>query len=384
MIELSEALNIILDNHYQNKSEPICIEDALGCELAEDIIAPIDLPPFDASSMDGWAVNTSDKSPLDIQGEIKAGNTNHFVLESGKALKIFTGSALPKNANCVIRKEDIDVSNGKIHFSNDVLIDEKFIRHQGNHVKSGTEVLPSGQKLNAAGIALIQHLGIKEIQVKRLPKVTVFITGDELQDLGKELAFGQIYESNSIMLKSMLQSDHIKSIQVARVKDTYDATKEAVLAEKESDILIFSGGISVGDHDYVEPVLSDLGLKTHFYKVRQKPGKPILFGQLNHQSVFALPGNPASALVSYIVYIRTFLYGKLPLYQKAVLKHDYKNNSRRPNFARAIIDNDGVQILDGQDSHILKSFAKANALVLFENAGTFIKGESLSYLLFDL
>jgi molybdopterin molybdotransferase len=384
MIELSEALNIILNNHYQNESEQILIQDALGSELAEDIIAPIDLPPFDASSMDGWAVNTKDESPLEIQGEIKAGNTNRFTLDDGKALKIFTGSALPQGANCVIRKEDIEISDGQIHFSNEVLIDQKFIRNQGNHVQSGHVVLQRGQKLNAAGIALIQHLGIKDIQIKKLPKVTVFITGDELQDLGNALKFGQIYESNSIMLESMLKNDHIKDIHMVRVKDTFEATKEAILNENKSDILIFSGGISVGDHDYVEPVLSELGLNTHFYKVRQKPGKPILFGELNHQSVFALPGNPASALVSYIVYIRTFLNGKLPLYQKAKLIHDYHNKSRRPNFARAIMSSKGIQILDGQDSHILKSFAKANALVLLEQEGQYPKGESLSYILFDL
>lgn len=384
MIELSEALDLVVQNAYNNSSETIAVAQASNRILTEDIVAPINLPPFNASAMDGWAVNTQSTPPLKIQGESKAGSTEKYKLQEGYAIQIFTGSAIPEGADCVIRIEDISKTEESVDFDPSLLIKDQFIRHEGNHVQKESVVLEKGQKLHAAGIALIQHLGITEVQVQKNPKVSLFITGDELVDPGQDLQYGQIYESNSIMIQSALEKDGITDVHIIRVEDSLEATIKSIEAEKESDILIFSGGISVGEHDYVQPALNQFGLKTHFYKVRQKPGKPILFGEIKDQKVFALPGNPASALVSYLTYIRTFLKGELPTYHYAQLAHDFNNKSRRPNFARAKVNNEGITILDGQDSHILKSFAKANAICLLSEERQFNKGELLPYIIFDL
>lgn len=384
MIELSEALDLVVQNAYKNTSELVAISQASNRVLTEDIIAPINLPPFDASAMDGWAVNTNSTLPLKIQGESKAGSTEKYNLQEGHAIQIFTGSAIPDGADCVIRIEDITKTDDTVDFDASLLIKDQFIRHEGNHVQKDNIVLEKGQKLQSAGIALIQHLGITEVQVRKNPKVSVFVTGDELVDPGQALEYGQIYESNSIMIQSALEKDGITDINIIRVEDSLDATIKAIETEKESDILIFSGGISVGDHDYVQPALNHFGLQTHFYKVRSKPGKPALFGEINNQAVFALPGNPASALVSYLTYVRTYLKGEAPVFHQGKLAHDFNNRSRRPSFVRSKISNEGINILDGQDSHVLKSFAKADAICLLTEERQYSKGEVLPYIIFDL
>ena len=373
MISVSEAIQIIESVKTSLSKGKTDIDLSLNKVLAENIISPINMPPFKQSAMDGYAIKLTDSNTYKLVEESKAGDGKNIQLEEGQAARIFTGALVPDNADTVVIQEHVKRSNGTIVI-NKLPIRFSNVRPTGEQVKKGEIVLKKGQLLNAAAIGFLAGIGINKVFVYKTPKVTIIVTGNELQEPGKDLEVGKIYESNSIMLSSALKTIGITDITTLKTKDTFDATRSVIAkALLHSDVVLVSGGISVGDYDFVQEALKENGVEELFYKVNQKPGKPLWFGRKNDQFVFGLPGNPASALSCFYIYVTPLLKkisGAKDIHLQRVKANsisDYKNTTGKTLFLKGMLYNNIVEILHGQQSSMLHSFAKSNALVRIPN-----------------
>ncbi len=379
MISVNEALSKI--NTHKQTAPPVKrhITQCLGYVIAENVYALIDMPPFRQSAMDGYAVNHAHNNAYKVIGEIKAGDSPNVTLQKGEAVRIFTGAAVPNTANAVIMQEKINVTNTTITSSQSPTIEQN-IRPLGEQIKKDTLALEKNTTLTPTNLSFLASIGIHELLVYPKPKVGIIITGSELTAPGSPLEFGKIYESNSLLLSTTLQNEHINDFTIYRVKDDYQSTEDLlkkVIAE--NDFVLVSGGISVGDYDFVGKALKNLNTIEIFYKIKQKPGKPLFFGKKDTTYVFALPGNPASALTCFYIYalplLRNFSNCKKVHLTKEVKKisHDYQVKGIRAQFLKAKITNNHVEILDFQSSAMIHGFNKANALVFIPENTNFIK-----------
>ena len=370
MKSVEEALELVLKNsHSLEESERLPLEDCLNRCLAKAIQAPIDLPSHRQSAMDGYAMALHDSATYTLVGEIKAGDSANPVLKPGQCVRIFTGAVVPDAADAIIMQEKT-VSNGSLIEVQSPPVKGEHIRPVGSQVKKGAFPLAKGQLLQASGLAFLQSLGIRELEVVRTPKVTLILTGNELISPVEKLSRGKIYESNSVLLKAALQQQEIEPNLISFSEDTLEATIHSLeKALLTADVVLVSGGISVGDYDFVKKALEALEVDELFYKVRQRPGKPLYFGKKEKCFVFALPGNPASTLSCFYVYVLP-LIARLKgsqseglLRMEVPLAHDFSSKEARALFLKASVQNKVVHILDHQHSSMLVSFAKANALV---------------------
>jgi molybdopterin molybdotransferase len=372
MISVEEALNI-LDNQVVNLPavETINVSKGLGRVLSETIISPISLPSFRQSSMDGYALNVFDSFEYKLVGESKAGDQCLIKLHPGEAVRILTGAHVPDSAQAIVIQEHVQV-NGKIITIESIPKEGSFIRKVGEEVKKGDSTLNKGFLLNEASLGFITSLGLQKIKVYSLLKVSILITGNELVPIGEKIGTGKIYESNSVVIQSALYKKGIKDIRVFVVKDTLKDTIQSIInAFETSNLVLISGGISVGDYDFVKVALDKIGVKKIFYKVKQRPGKPLFFGEIDNKFIFALPGNPASTLNCFYVYVSQFLsklmgdtnYSLLRL--RAPLKNSFSKVEGRAVFLKAIYKNYQVFILEHQQSSKMISFTHANCLVYF-------------------
>jgi molybdopterin molybdotransferase len=385
MITVEEAFKLVKNNITPNeKTILIELNNSLGYVLALDVFSPINMPPFRQSAMDGYALNLHNKSNYKIIDEIKAGDEHQPILNKGEAVRIFTGSAVPKTANTVIMQEKVTVKG--IHLSiNNTISKNKNIRPLGEQVKEGALALKKGTKLTSAAIGFLLALGIYEVSVYDKPKIGIVTTGNELVEAGQKLTYGKIYESNSGMLKNGLKALGFSKVTVNKIKDDYQTTLKSL--EKiisKNDMVLISGGISVGDYDFVGKALLEIGTKQIFYKVKQKPGKPLFFGKLNSKPVFALPGNPASALSNFYIYVHPALErlsGNINFSINkgiAILDSDFIKKGDRVQFLKAHHENGKVTILEGQSSAMLHTFATANVLVYKPcNINDYVKGDTV-------
>ncbi|MBD3637908.1 MAG: molybdopterin molybdotransferase MoeA [Crocinitomicaceae bacterium] len=370
MISVEDALDLVEKNVQQSASRAIAVKDALGLILAEDVASPIDMPPFSQSAMDGYAVNYDPAIEMyTVIAEIPAGSSKSYELVRGEATRIFTGGPVPKSANMVIRQEDVNVVGSQISFT--PAAEGANIRPKGEQIKTGEIAMKAGSELNPAAIGYLSTLGITEVRVYPRPRVAILTTGNELVAPGKELKYGQIYESNSIMLEAAFNYYGFRDISQVTIPDNYEDTVEAIQSTlNRCNILVLSGGISVGDYDFVGKALRETGVKEVFYKVKQKPGKPIFFGIYKDKLVFALPGNPAAAMTSFYLYILPTLNkwtgGDFVGCSKTELplSTDYTRKGQRTEILKAYATEDEVKILGAQSSAMLGSFAEANALVV--------------------
>jgi len=370
MKSVEEALELVLKNsHSLEESERLPLEDCLNRCLAKAIQAPIDLPSHRQSAMDGYAMALHDSATYALVGEIKAGDSANPVLKPGQCVRIFTGAVVPDAADAIVMQEKT-VSNGSLIEVQSPPVKGEHIRPVGSQVKKGAFPLAKGQLLQASGLAFLQSLGIRELEVVRTPKVTLILTGNELISPVEKLSRGKIYESNSVLLKAALQQQEIEPNLISFSEDTLEATIHSLeKALLTADVVLVSGGISVGDYDFVKKALEALEVHELFYKVRQRPGKPLYFGKKEKCFVFALPGNPASTLSCFYVYVLP-LIARLKgsqseglLRMEVPLAHDFSSKEARALFLKASVQNKVVHILDHQHSSMLVSFAKANALV---------------------
>ena len=384
MITVEEALNIIqnrtgFNQHFEAKS----VQEALGYTLFENVVSPIDMPPFRQSAMDGYALNLNGNDTFNIIGVVKAGDGHQPILKKGEAVRIFTGAPVPDSANTVIMQEKISRNENTIKLDDPITINLN-IRTVGEQVKKSQLALAKDTKLTPAAIGYLSSLGIKEVNVYQKPTIAIIATGNELIEPGLHLEYGQIYESNSKMLLSTLYSLKFYDVTLHKVKDDYNETLNTLdKVIKTHDLVIISGGISVGDYDFVGEALKALHVEEHFYKVNQKPGKPLFFGTKEDTYIFALPGNPAASLTCFYMYVFTALqrlmnneFYKLPRIQ---VKSEslFKKHGDRPQFLKAIYNGNAVTILEGQSSSMLQTYAICNALVFMPGEQSKIKVDDL-------
>lgn len=388
MISIQEAIELTLSNTEQSqKSETISLAAGLNHRLFQDQFSGMDMPPFPQSAMDGYALRIHTKLDYKIVGEQKAGDGIDFPLQPGEAVRIFTGAFVPSESDAIVIQERVDRENDYIHLS-EKPIPRANIRPKGEQIKKGGIALIKGEILNPASIGFLASLGISKVNIFSKPRVGILTTGNELVDSKSVLKPGQIYESNQIMLSAALKSKGIFSIKEYKVNDNLIATEEVIKkALTECDYLLISGGISVGDYDFVAKALETNKVNCHFYKVAQKPGKPLWFGSKNNKLVFALPGNPAAALSCFYIYVLPSIKKWMGNsnsninWQKAKLVSPYQKKGIRPQFLKAKIKNGNLEILEGQNSSMLHTFAYANAICLLDGSEEYVlqKGAEINF-----
>ena len=380
MITVKDAQENIIKNTSLAKIIEVDLSSALGSHLAVDLYSPHPIPFFNQSAVDGYAFNFNQLlASYTIVEKIPAGDTRRITINEGEAARIFTGSKVPDGCDTVIMQEFTKVENNQLFVDDENLKTGGNIRTKGYQVKQGDTALSKGSVLNPAAIGFLATLGITEVNVFTLPKVSILITGNELVPLGEKLAEGQIYESNSFMLKAAFEKMHI-SPRIIHIKDDQKATTNAITnALNNSDIVVLSGGISVGDYDFVQQGILENGVTQIFYKVAQKPGKPLFFGKKENKAVFGLPGNPAAALTCFYEYIFPYINLSFGLKQAFLnqlqlpISKDIKQKPGRATFLKATTDFKTVTPLEGQNSDALQSFAHANALLLTPADAAMIK-----------
>jgi molybdopterin molybdotransferase len=353
--------------------EPVPIAEAGGRVLAEDALARVDLPPFASSAMDGFAVRAADlPATLPIAGESAAGSPLQGPLEPGTAAAISTGAVVPVGADSVIPVEHVVVMDNRVVIPTAPEPGAN-VRPRAGDIAVGDVAVPAGTLLTAARIAAAAATGIAALQCGRRPRVSVLATGSELAAPGEDLRAGQIYESNTVMLASALTGAGGELEPEAPAADDEAALREALERGLLADVLVTSGGVSVGEHDLVRAVERELGVEEVFWRVSMKPGKPISFGTRGETLVFGLPGNPVSALVGCELFVKPAvralqgLADPLPRFQPGRLSSGVRRNSERDEFVRAgsKVEGDAVVLepVVGQESHMIARSSAADVLV---------------------
>jgi molybdopterin molybdotransferase len=382
MISVEKAINSVRENcHATSYSVTEPVIDALGFVLCKDVISPINMPPFRQSAMDGYALNLNNTTVYSIIGEVKAGDDYHPVLKLGEAVRIFTGAPVPDSANAVVMQEKTEVEGSRLQLMSSVNKNDN-IRPLGEQVLKGAIALNKGTKLFSAGIAYLTSLGITKVKVYKKPSIAIVVTGNELAEAGENLQYGQIYESNAIMLSIALKQLGYDKVSIHKVEDNYDSTFQLLnVVINQHDVVLVSGGISVGDYDFVGKALNELKVTELFYKVNQKPGKPLYFGKKKDKIIFALPGNPAAALTCFYMYVLLAIEkiignNNFSLHKTiATSTSDFIKKGERAQFLKAIYQEGVVEILEGQNSSMLHTFALANAMVYLSETATSINKE---------
>lgn len=371
--------------------EEVELGAALGRVAAEDVAAPIDLPPFDASAMDGYAVRSAGldregAKRLRIVGRSAAGHPFHDSVGAGEAVRIFTGAVLPTGADAVLLQEDARVVQDAVETTAPIRADQH-VRHRGHDVRQGATLFEGGKRLGAFDLAWMAACGIRSLQVRRRIRVAVLSTGDELAPPGEELAPGQIYDSNRLALKSLLQQKAVRVEDLGCIADDPAEIRKALRdAAAQADLIACSGGVSVGDADYVKAVVEEIG-SLDFWRVALKPGKPLAVGRIGRALFFGLPGNPVSTIVTYLLFVAPTvdrLSGTSPsppLALPAVLLDAVRHSKGRREYMRGIMRAEGgkivVRITGDQGSNRLATFADANCLVVVaSDVGDLLPGDA--------
>lgn len=373
-ITVTEALELIAAKAKTLPPQRARLDRCIGLVLAESIVANMDHPPFDQSAVDGYALAGEKeafetKEHFELASEIKAGDTERHTITPGKAVRIFTGAPIPQGTQAVVMQEHTAVNEGKVQLTKPIKKSAN-IRPQGEQIRSGDPALSRGVRLNPAGVGFLSGLGLETVSVTPKPVVSIAVTGDELVQPGSELKYGQIYESNSFTLEAALSSTGFSTEPKTQLRDTLQETRDALRGiVEQSDVTLISGGISVGDYDYVSEALTEIGVECIFHGVWQKPGKPMYFGIKDHRLVFALPGNPAAGLTCFYTYVLPALrmMSGLPFRglttASSTALNSYKKKDDKTHFLKAKYAEGGVEMLEGQSSAMLHTFAEANALV---------------------
>ncbi len=383
MIHVQRAHDLIAESI--NPLEPVSIplSDATGLVLAEDVFSQYDIPAYPQSSMDGYAFAFEEgKSTYVLDGEMAAGSNHQFQLKPGFAVRIFTGAAVPSGADTVLMQEKSAIQDDHLQLTDLQLRKGDNLRQAGSEIQKGAKALSKGHLLNAASIGFLAGMGISSVKVYPKPRVAILVTGNELQIPGTPLEYGQVYESNSLTLKACLSQLHIKVVEVLHSGDNrlqLHAMLEQAL--ETSDLILMTGGVSVGDYDFTMDAFESCGVKQVFHKIKQKPGKPLLFGIKNEKTVFGLPGNPASVLTCFYEYVIPAI-GRMTHSPKSIeskqvpLEHDHQKPAGLTHFLKAWYNGQTVSLQIGQESYKLSSFASANCLAVFPEAETtFHKGQ---------
>jgi len=376
MISVKNAQQLIIDHRLPMPEKTIPTLQSAGYFLATDVYAIADYPSFNQSAVDGYAITAEyiragEYYPVDE--EIPAGKTVEAITtrKPGAVFRIFTGAIVPPGADTVIMQEHTQIDeHNRVAFEQANIVAGKNIRLQGYAVKKGDLLFRKGEQINEATVGVLVSQGIKEVRVFDKPKIVCIVTGSELKPLSAELQPGEIYESNSYVLQAVLRNEGFEQVDTIHVTDNADDTYQTLKnVLSRYDVIIFSGGISVGNYDFVSSAAAKNNVQTVFYKVKQKPGKPLFFGETEKNAVFGLPGNPAAALNAMYLYVIPFLkncIGANECFYPVIetrSAHSFKSKAGRTRFLKALTDFNTTRILDGQNSDQLLSFAQANCLV---------------------
>lgn len=386
MISVAEARGLIAERVLKLESVSVRLMEGLGRCLAEDVFSPIDMPGFAQSAMDGYAfswLGYEANGRMEIVGEVAAG-----AAEAGprpapyQTVRIFTGAPVPEGFDTVLMQEKASVRDGMLEVLDPDLVCGRNVRLAGSEIAKGALAMSKGTLLTAAGIGFLASLGIEKVKVVREPRVTLIVTGDELQQPGLPLGFGQVYESNSQLLQAAFLHLRFSQPKIVYAKDDLAGITESIrLAMLDSDMIVMTGGVSVGDYDFVVPAAEAAGTHSIFHKIKQKPGKPLFFGVKEDVGakktdlvtpkqtvVFGLPGNPASVLTCFYQYVLTALeaLSGCPVSLKAktaTFTDGYKKNPGLTHFLKGIYSDGVVRLLGAQESYRLSSFSVANCLI---------------------
>ncbi|HEY2573358.1 MAG TPA: gephyrin-like molybdotransferase Glp [Verrucomicrobiaceae bacterium] len=400
MLTELEALDRILQSVDPLPSQLVPLAEASGRYAAAPLLAVTPLPGFNNSAMDGYALQAADsqrREPLRVIGEQPAGARRDFKVGPGEAVRIFTGAPLPDGADAVIMQEDVECLEGEAKIiCREPVITHENVRLTGCDICVGQRIVDRGQQLNAARIGILAAQGLTGHEVARVPRVAVITTGDELAPPGTLLHAGGIYNSNGVMLQAMLGGIGIREVSLHHAPDDFARTAE-ILREliPSHDFVVLCGGVSVGDHDCVRPALQSLRIEPGFWRVKIKPGKPLLFTQAQRSdgsrcTIFGLPGNPVSAFVTFLLFVRPALLkamgageteSKLTRVQ-AVLGAPLKNGGIRPHYVRGRFDGENFIPQGGQQSHELFGLGNSNALLRMEEETALETGARVTALLF--
>jgi molybdopterin molybdotransferase len=373
LLTLEEAHERVLNAARPLPAENVPIAAASGRVSAEDVRARVDLPPFASSAMDGFAVRAADlPGTLRVVGESAAGRSFDSRLEQGSAVAISTGAVVPAGADAVVPIEDVIKQDNVVEISK-LVQPGAHIRPRGGDVNAGEVVIPAGVRLTPGRLAAAAAVGVAELSCALRPRVVVLATGSELVDPGGALRPGQIYETNSLMLSSELAAAGAEVVTEPSVADEEQAMRAALERGLAADVLVTSGGVSVGEHDLVRAVERELGVEEIFWRVSIKPGKPVSFGVRGGTLVFGLPGNPVSSLVGCELFVKPALWAlqgipdPLPSFEPGRLAVGLRRNEERDEFvrARARVDGDALLLepITGQESHMIVRSSGADALV---------------------
>ena len=390
MISVEEAQKIILAEIRRIGTERVPLGQSLGRTLAEEIISPLDHPPWDTSAMDGYAVRWADTAGADrtaprtlkIIEEIPAGILPQKTVQPGEAAKIMTGAPLPQGADAVVKVEETERSGDQVRIFA-AAEEGDFIRKKGEAIRSGDLILKKGIRIRPADIAMMASIGKSVVPVYQQPRVAILSTGDELADLDEPRGPNKILNSNGYGVAAQVIEAGGVPIVLGIAKDTRADLSAKLRQGLHADFLLASGGVSMGDYDFVQEVLMELGAEMKFWKVAMKPGQPLAFGVIGEKPAFGLPGNPVSAMVSFEQFVRPALLkasGRDEIFRPvihATLEMEVRKHPGRRHFMRAIVSvQDGeykVRTTGDQDSHILLSLVKANALMILSEEGDRVK-----------
>jgi molybdopterin molybdotransferase len=394
LLSIDEALVRILARVRPLPSETVALAEAAGRVLAGSAVAAVDLPPFPSSAMDGFALRAADApARLPVVERIAAGRPASRPLRPGEAAAIATGAVVPDGADAVVPVEYVVENDNKVEIREPVGVGAN-VRPRGGDVRAGEAVLEAGARIGAAQIGALAAAGVAVVTCSQRPRAAVVTTGTELRPPGEPLSPGQIYDSNGPMLEAELRAAGADVRRVPTVEDDPDAHRRTLEHALEADLVVTTGGVSVGPHDLVRRVEAELGVEEVFWRVAVKPGKPISFGVRGATLVFGLPGNPVSALVGFELFVRpavAALQGAArpgPSYELGVLGSSLHRNAARDELVRArrVSGTDGARLhpLSGQESHMIVRAAAADALVLVPRGdGELAAGEPVRYLRLD-
>ena len=393
LISIDQAIEIILQQTQPLRVEKKTLQASLHHYLAEDIHAQVNLPTFSQSAVDGYALcfdgENAQNQTFEVIGEIRAGSDQQFQLNHGQAVRIFTGGKIPENTTTVARQEIVQANHSSITITESLRADAD-IRHVGEEVSKGQLLAERGQYLNVGAIAALSMAGVFDVSVFKRPKIAVLITGDEVATSSSDLSMdagSKVFDANGPLLQAWCQSNHfqVDILHIADeeevVNDTFDRLKT------QYDVLITTGGVSVGDYDYVRPCALNNGFEQHFWKVKQKPGKPLFFASFKNEDhrcyLLGLPGNPAAVYVCMQVYGAVLLnalqgHRELAQWFSATLMQPIKADQRE-RFIRMVAEFDQgrlmVQPLAKQQSHMLSNLMQANCLVRVPSGKVIESGE---------
>lgn len=385
MISFNEAMDLIALHPLSLTVQEIEVASALGYSLATDIFAPMNLPPFDNSAVDGFAVRYIDlkETRLPIAHTVWAEKQAHMCLQAGSCAAIMTGAPLPLGSDTVVMKEHARVLNGAM-ISTESHVFGQHIRKAGSDIKQHSLVAKKGTRLTPALIGVLLGLGMARVKVFMPPKIAIISTGDELVDPPKPLQYGQVYSFIGAMLKALCQGLGINEVQVERVGDNQDAIEKAIRRALSADLVLITGGMSQGEHDFVRPALARIGVEQVFWQGAWRPGKPLYFGLKDGTHIIGLPGNPVASFVGFRIFVQNLLAhssGADCGIKWGQLSHGYQKKIGWTLFLRATVDEkNSLTLLPHQESHQIFSLAQSNALVLIEAQTTIVKaGKSVQY-----